>query len=133
MGLGHLGVGRLWPGVGHRAKRLEQRAGGGAAFSAGGAGQAIMTDFGETFGQDMLDKALEKLGGGQLDVLDLLGSIVAVAKGDLTVFNLFQPRVSDGDAEDVTAQVVQHFVPAAGRLGVDDPFFFPELGRNLVQ
>lgn len=90
IGLVALGAGSCWLGVGQRTRRLEQGAGGGTAFGAGGAGQAVMTDFGEAFGQDVLNKAFDKFGDAKLDVLDLLGLVVAIAKGDLAVLELFQ-------------------------------------------
>ena len=47
---------------------------------------------------------------------------IAPAEGDVTIGESDQPRVGDGDAMGVGAEIAQHMFPAAeGRLGVNDP------------
>lgn len=54
----------------------------------------------------MLQEARDELQGGQRDSADLLATAVAITEGHLSVLDLFQATVGDGDAEDVAAQVV---------------------------
>lgn len=92
-----------------------------------------MANLGEAFGQHMLEPALHKLRCAQLEALDLLGATVPVSKSDLPIFQRFQARLGDRDAEDITPQVVQHFLPAAGVLGMNDPFLLPDRSGDSRQ
>ncbi len=97
---------------------------------AGGTQQAVVADFGGPFGQDVLKKAVDKLGGGKVDAADLLGFVVTVSESDDSVVERFQAAIGDGDAENIAGEIVEHFVATAGVLGVNDPARFPDGGWN---
>ena len=87
---------------------------------------SVVADFDRTPWQDMLKETFEELVSRKCDVADYLCAIVAVAERDLAVVEGFQPAVGDGDAEDVTAQIVEDLFTTSRRFRVNDPFFLPE-------
>jgi hypothetical protein len=94
---------------------------------------ARVAHLGQAVGQNMLEEACQKLGGGQTHPFDLLTAVVAVSKGDLALLHRLQARLADGDAKDAAAQVSQDLFSLAGVLGMDNPIVLPELGRELIQ
>src|SRR5213079_648000 len=103
-----------------------------APLARSGAGQSVVTDLGQASGQDMLQEPLDKLCCGKLEPFELLAAIVAIAKGDLSLFQRFQPGVTDGDAENVTSQVIEHLLTAACVLSMHHPRLSPRLGWDAV-
>src|SRR5947199_363065 len=67
-------------GRGVPRRRRQQLPGGVEPMAAGRTEEAIVTNFGEAFGKDVLKKAVNKLGGGKRDVADLLSLVVTVSK-----------------------------------------------------
>jgi hypothetical protein len=57
--------------------------------------EAAIADLDETPGQDVLEKAVNEVFGGEGAELDLAGIERAVAKGDLVVFEYYQAAVAD--------------------------------------
>src|SRR5438876_5514239 len=98
--------------------------------TTGGTEDAVIANFGEAFGQNVLKEAVNELGGGQRDMADLLSLVVAVAKTDDVVVERFQAAVGDGDAENVAGQIVEHLVATSRVLGMNDPANLPHGGRN---
>jgi hypothetical protein len=88
---------------------------------ASGTEQAIVSDLGHALGQNVLEKSVDKLGGGKPDVADLLGLVVTVAESHDAVVERLQAAVGNGDSENIAGEIVQHLVAAAGVLGVNNP------------
>ena len=114
-------VGRRW------SQQLPRAVEPGAT---GGTEDAVITNFGEAFGQDVLKEAVNELGGGKRDMTDLLSLVVTVAKTDDAVVERFQTAVGNGDAENVAGKIVEHLVAASSVLGMNDPADLPDGGRN---
>ena len=74
----------------------------------------------------MLEETADELVGRKGDVPNLLRAMVTVAETDLAVVEGFQAAVSDGDAEDVAAQIVEDFFTAPCRFAVNNPLLLPE-------
>src|SRR5216683_7359776 len=91
---------------------------------AGAVGEpSEVADAREPSGQDVLDKAAQELlrGEGHGALLAAV-RVVLPAEGYLGVGDREQAMVGDGDAMDVTSQIVQHMLGSAeGWLGIDDP------------
>ena len=94
---------------------------------AGRTEDAVVTDFGSAFGQDVLKKPVNEVRGGKHDVADALSFVVAVAETDDAVVEGFQAAVGNGDAEHVAAKIVEHFVSPAGVLRMNHPANLPNL------
>src|SRR5580765_1152914 len=95
--------------------------------------QAVGADFDQPFGQNVPEEAADKFFGSEGDVLDLLRAVVPVTESDLSVFKGFEAAVSDGDAKDVAAQIVERLFSRTGMPAVDHPLLFPNRGWNLAQ
>ena len=80
---------------------MEQGHGRSMAVATSGAIQAVVADFSQAPGQNMLEKALHELCQGKPESLDLLSAIVPIAKGNLAVLQIFQARLSDGNTENI--------------------------------
>lgn len=93
---------------------------------AGRTEEAIVTNFGDAFGKDVLKKAVNELRRGKLDVADLLSLIVAITEANDVAIEGLQAAVGNGDAEDVAGKIVEHLVAAASVLGVHDPANLPD-------
>jgi len=100
---------------------------------ARGTEEAVVADFGEPRGQDVLQEAADERDGVEGTSLGRAGAAVAVAEGDVAVLEAFEAAVDEGDAEDVPGQVVEHLGAAAGVLEVDDPLRAPDRGRGLIE
>src|SRR5437867_4490927 len=87
-------VGRRWS---------QQLPGAVEPGAGGGTEDAVVTNLGEAFGQDVLKEAVNELGGGKRDVTDLLSLVVAIAKTNDAIVERFQTAVGDGDTEDVAS------------------------------
>ena len=85
-----------------------------------------MTDFDGAAWKHVLEESRDEFDAGQREAPDFLRPVIAVAESDYTVVDGFKPAVRDGDAEDVASEVVEHFIAAAGVLGMNDPVFFPD-------
>jgi len=68
----------------------EQGHGRSLTLATGGTIQAVVADFRQALGQDVLEKAFYKLGHRKPGPLDLLGAVVPVAKGNVALFQAFQ-------------------------------------------
>ena len=100
---------------------------------AGGTPDSVVPDFNRAARQDVLEEASNEFKGGKCDVADLLGLVVAVAETDLAVADGFNPAVGDGDAEYVTAEIVENLFTTARMFGVNDPVFLPDGARRIAE
>ena len=78
----------------------------------------------------MLKKAVNEFRGGKRDMANLLSFVVAVAETDDAIVEGFQAAVGNRDPEDVTAEIVEHFVATASVLGTNDPAKLPDGGGS---
>ncbi len=60
--------------------------------AAGGAIQSVVPDSSQAAGQDVLQEAFDKLRHWNADPLDLLGSVVAITKGELALLQTLWKR-----------------------------------------
>lgn len=93
----------------------------------GGSEQAIVTDFDETFGQDVLKEAADKLFGRYGRESGLIGGRILVGESDLAIFEGEDAAIADGDAKDVRSEVFEGGLAGANGLRVNDPGFAPDL------
>jgi hypothetical protein len=92
-----------------------------------GTPQPIVPDFVEPLGQHMLQKAAHELQRWQGHGLPALVLSILIAEADVTVRDREQPAIGQGDAVDISAQVIQHLLWALhGRFAVDDPPLGPD-------
>jgi hypothetical protein len=114
--LGSIALGAERP-LGAR-RRLQQLTGGAelGLYVARGE-QAVVADADEAFGEHVQEQPAQELDGGQRRVL-----AVARAKPDALVIDVQEPRVADGRAMGVAAEVgVDRRGVAEGELAVHDP------------
>ena len=71
--------------------------------------------------EDVLQEPAKKLDAREGGAPDLLGTVVAIPKGDVVVVNLLEPTVADGDAKEIPGEVVEHARAIASGLRVDHP------------
>ena len=94
-----------------------------------------VADADEAFGEQMQQEATQELIQRQgHNLLGIVMSRVAPAKGDLAIGERDQAVVGDGDAMGVAAQILEHVLGASeGRLAVDHPVLsveWPQLGSE---
>lgn len=94
--------------------------------AAGRTEDAVVTDFGSAFGQDVLKKSVNEVRGGKHDVANALSLVVAVAETDDAVVERFQAAVGNGDPKNVASKIVEHFVATTGVLRMNDPANLPD-------
>ena len=84
--------------------------------------KAVMTDSVEAVGQDVREKAADKLVRGEPhDAFAPGAAIILVGERHLAVADGYEPRIGDGGAMGVAGEIVEHALGAAERrLGVDD-------------
>jgi hypothetical protein len=95
-------------------------------LSLGGAPDSVIADFDRTAWQDVLEEPVEELVNRERDMADLLRAIVAVTETDLALVEGFQPAIGNGDAEEVTAQIVEDLFTAPCGLSVNNPRRVPQ-------
>jgi hypothetical protein len=75
----------------------------------------------------MEQKANELIGGQGHYFLLAVVAIVLVAELHLTIFDIQQAVVGDGDTMSIASHVIEYLLgPGKGWLGIDDPFCLPE-------
>jgi hypothetical protein len=89
-------------------------------MSVRGSEQAIVTDFDEAFGQDVLKEAADKLLGGNGQESGLISGRTLVGKSHLAILEGEDPAVADGDAKDVRSEVFEGGLAGSYRLRVNE-------------
>lgn len=84
-----------------------------------------MTDFDRAAWKYVLKESRDEFDSRQSDTANFLRAVVAIAETDHAVVEGFKPAVGDGDAENVTPEVVEHLIAASGMLRMNDPVFLP--------
>src|SRR5260370_13057618 len=90
-----------------------------------GAKQDEVTDLDEAIGEDVLEEAADELFGGEGAVLELVGGRLFVGESDVTIFQLTEAVVAEGDAKDVRGEILEGLCAGAHRFGMDHPIFAP--------
>jgi hypothetical protein len=111
---------------------FKEQSEGGQEQALRGAEETEIADLHKASGQDMLEKAMDELFGGESAEGGLAGSGRAVTKGDLVVFEFDQAAIADGDPEDVGSQVFKGSTATANRFAVNDPILFPDFGGDGI-
>jgi len=93
--------------------------------------EAVMADTDEAFREDVLEEAMDEFFGREGHGFGLAAiAIILVGERDLGVIESKDAIVTDGDTEDIAAEIIQEFIDAAqGALDVD----FPSLALSLVE
>jgi hypothetical protein len=76
-------------------------------MSVRGSEQAVVTDFDEAFGQDVLKEAADKLLGGNGRESGPISGRILVGKSHLAILEGEDPAIADGDAKDVRSEVFE--------------------------
>jgi len=93
-----------------------------------GAQQAVVTDLDEAVGEHVLEEATDELCGGDGAMLELISGRLFVSESDLTIMQLAEAVVAEGDAKDVRGEILESLLTGAHRFGVDHPVFAPNAG-----
>jgi len=96
-------------------------------MSVRGREQAVVTDFDEAFGQDVLKEATDKLLGGNGRESGPISGRILVGKSHLAILEDENAAIADGDAKDVRSEVFEGGLARAYGLRVNDPIFAPNL------
>jgi hypothetical protein len=89
--------------------------------------------------ENMLKETLKKLFNGKGALFELTGIGNTVLKGNLRSFHGAavikgkQASITDGNAMDVGSEILESGLPIANVLAMNDPFFRPDLGGDLVK
>src|SRR4030095_44847 len=73
-----------------------------------GTEDAVVTHLRAAAREHVLEGAIEELHGGDRAVLNRLRPGVAVVEGDAPLFETLQPVVGQGDAENITAEILEN-------------------------
>src|SRR5262245_28409504 len=96
-------------------------------MSVRGSEQAVVSDFDEAFGQDVLKETADKLLGGDGRESGLISGRILVGKSDLAVLEGEDAAIADGHAKDVGSEVFEGGLAGAYGLRVNDPSLAPDL------
>jgi hypothetical protein len=102
------------------------------AVTLAGAEEAVIADFLETLGQDVLQETTDELLGREGAGFAVAGGAVTVTESDLTLLKFEDTAIGEGDAKDIRSQILEGRLAGADRLTVNDPLLPPDLGRNLL-
>ena len=93
--------------------------------------EAVVADSHESRRQNVQQETADELFCGKGSCLPPVSvGAVSIAKPHLLVFAGQQAVIGNGDAVRVTSQVVQQLPGAReGRLGIDDPWMFPQVAQ----
>ena len=92
-----------------------------------GGEKAVVTDLVKTAGEDMLQETADELHHRQGHRLPYLFPGILVAEGNLAVISGKDAIVGDGDAVDVTGEILEDFLCSLDTgLTVNDPFDLPQ-------
>ena len=79
----------------------------GEQVTVAGTEQTVVTDFDEAWWEDVLQEAADELRGRHRAVLDLRSGRVFIGESDVTIFELAQAVVAEGDAKDVRSEILE--------------------------
>ena len=124
-------------GIVWRARRRRRRAGGRERRPGGvelpptrGTGEPVVPNLREAPWEHVLEEPREERRRGERAARQLPGAAITVPKRHAALVELLEATVGDRDAEDVAAEVLEHLLPGARRLHVDDPVAGPAVGAT---
>lgn len=100
-------------------------------FSDIGSHDSEVADLDETKRQDMLEKSSNKLQDLQATGFGFLRFTVFIRKGDLSILQLYEFVIGNGDPIDIGRYILDNFLSRSGGLTMDNPIFLPDLLGNL--
>src|SRR6266508_6266360 len=86
-----------------------------------GTKQTEVTDFAVAWRQYVLEEATNELLDSHRAVLHLISGGLFVGESDVAVFQLAQPVVTEGDAEDIRSKILEGLLATTDWCGVDYP------------
>jgi len=89
--------------------------------------QAVGSNLRETGGEDVLEETGDELVDLEGAAFGLLSAVVSVAERNAAAFIVFETAVDEGDAEDISAEVLQCALTISGVFQVNDPVLVPDL------
>jgi hypothetical protein len=97
--------------------------------------QTEVADLDKAGGQNVKQEATDELNRIKAHDLDaVVVSGVAPFKTNLSVVQVQEPAIGDGDTMGVAGQVLEHMLGTAeGWLGIDDPFLVAQRGEHCVE
>lgn len=101
--------------------------------SGSGVEEAVVADFHEALGEDVLEEAAHELEGREGHGSPSVGVGLFVSEEYGIVVYLEDSVVGDGDPEDIGGEVLEGVSAIAHRLRVDVPGDVPDLGVDLVE
>ena len=69
--------------------------------------QAVVTDFDEARGKDVLEEAADELLGGDGGVLEMVSGRFFVGESDLAIMEIAEAVVTEGHAKDVRGEILE--------------------------
>ena len=127
IGVRHLGIGAFI------CSSAEQPFGLGQSFAIAWRQQPVVAHLDKAFGQDMLQEALHERFGKQRTGSHSFGLAILIAEGDVTILQLEDAFVVQGDAEDIGRQVLECALTLADRATVDQPILTPSFISDLCE
>lgn len=112
---------------------IEQRADALEAVFGGGTQPTVGADSLKAFGQDVLEKAVEELFGGEAQGADAPILAVAVGEGDVVAVIGDDAFGAKSGAINVGGQVFESGFAAADRLNIGHPVFGPNIFWNVAE
>ena len=89
--------------------------------------ESIVANLVEAFWEHMLKEAPYEFEGRERHCSAIASGSIAIRKGDMTSLNVDDAVVGDGDAMDVSAEIIeQRLMPLLGMFAVDVPVFSPD-------
>src|SRR5712691_1610292 len=95
-----------------------------------GAKQAVVPDFDEAVGEQVLEEATDELLGGDGATLELVSGRLFVRESDLAIMEVVEAVVTEGHPKDVRGEILESVDPTANGFGVDHPVFAPDVGLH---
>ena len=92
--------------------------------------EAIVADFDEGVGQDMLEEAGEEDQRRQRESFEMACFAVPELETDAAVFEAEEAAVGEGDAVEVRGEVLENRLALTGGAAIDHPIVFPDAGGS---
>lgn len=104
----------------------EQIPGLGELLPVAGTEQTVVTNFAEAWWEHVLQEAADELLGVEGAVLKLVSGRLLVGESNLTICQLAQSVVAEGDAKDVRGEILKGGLAGTDGLAINHPALFPD-------
>jgi hypothetical protein len=104
-------------------------------LSASVSQKSVVSDFDEPIRQHMKQESPDELSGiHRHDLAFVVIGVIPPPERDLVVFKLHDPVIADRDPVGVSAEILKNALGSVeGRLGVDDPLLFKQVGDQAIE